>query len=158
MFVAAISMLPIETTAGNAAEPDVPAVPREFRAAWVATVDNIDWPSDRMLSSQRQQDELMAIFDRAAELNLNAIIFQVRPHCDALYASELEPWSEYLTGSMGTPPDPLYDPLEWAVKAAHQHGLELHAWFNPYRASHPAVKGKLSPNHISNTKPHVVRE
>lgn len=141
-----------------AAEVEVPAPEREFRAAWVATVANIDWPSKRTLTSQQQQDELIAIMDRAAQLNLNAIVFQVRPHCDALYASELEPWSEYLTGAMGKAPEPFYDPLELAVKEAHARGLELHAWFNPYRASHPSGKSELSADHISNTMPEVVRE
>ena len=79
--------------------PPEPA--REFRAAWVATVANIDWPSQKALSTQEQKAELLAILDRAAQLKLNAIIFQVRPACDALYASRIEPWSEYLTGTMG---------------------------------------------------------
>ena len=141
-----------------AADNGVPAPEREFRAAWVATVANIDWPSNRNLSSRQQQEELIALLDRAAQLNLNAIIFQVRPHCDALYASELEPWSEYLTGAMGKPPSPFYDPLEMAVQEAHARGLELHVWFNPYRASHPSGQSELSSNHISKTMPHVVRE
>src|SRR5713226_3684416 len=80
-----------------------PAPAREFRAAWVATVANIDWPSRKDLSSAEQKAELLAIFNRAAQLKLNAIIFQVRPACDALYASSLEPWSEYLTGISGQP-------------------------------------------------------
>ncbi|NOZ40721.1 MAG: family 10 glycosylhydrolase [Planctomycetes bacterium] len=137
---------------------EVPSPQREFRAAWVATVANIDWPSQRGLSSAKQQQELIAILDRAVELNLNAIIFQVRPHCDALYASELEPWSEYLTGTMGQPPQPFYDPLEFAVAEAHRRGLELHAWFNPYRALHPGSQGELAATHVSKTKPHIVRK
>ncbi len=142
----------------RAAEVEVPAPAREFRAAWVATVANIDWPSKRDLTSRQQQEELIALMDRAARLNLNAIIFQVRPHCDALYASELEPWSEYLTGAMGRPPEPFYDPLGLSVELAHERGLELHVWFNPYRASHPSGKSELSSDHISKTMPHVVRE
>ncbi|MEM8946581.1 MAG: family 10 glycosylhydrolase [Planctomycetota bacterium] len=136
----------------------MPTPPREFRAAWVATVANIDWPSKRGLSTADQQAELLAILDRAVELNLNAIVFQVRPHCDALYASELEPWSEYLTGTMGEAPDPYYDPLEVVVEQAHRRGLELHAWFNPYRALHPGSQGQLPANHISKTQPEIVRE
>lgn len=142
---------------GLARGDEAPAVEREFRAAWVATVANIDWPSRRDLTVEQQQRELIAILDQAAAMNLNAIIFQVRPHCDALYASELEPWSEYLTGKMGTPPEPFYDPLELAVEEAHRRGLELHAWFNPYRAAHPAMRDGLSAEHISRTKPAVVR-
>lgn len=136
----------------------LPTVQREFRAAWVATVANIDWPSKRGLSTAEQQAELLAILDRAVELNLNAIVFQVRPHCDALYASNLEPWSEYLTGTMGQAPEPFYDPLEFIVSEAHRRGLELHAWFNPYRALHPGSKGKIADLHVSNTQPNIVRE
>ena len=103
----------------------IPPTPvREFRAAWVATVANIDWPSRKTLSTQEQKAELLAILDRAAQLKLNAIIFQVRPACDAMYASRIEPWSEYLTGTMGKPPEPFYDPLSFAVEEAHKRGLE----------------------------------
>jgi uncharacterized lipoprotein YddW (UPF0748 family) len=135
-----------------------PAMPREFRAAWVATVDNIDWPSKRNLPVSRQKSELIRILDTARAMNLNAIIFQVRPSADALYSSRLEPWSEYLTGAQGQPPSPYYDPLEFAVSEAHKRGLELHCWFNPYRALHPAQKGPVAPNHISRTQPSIVKQ
>ena len=119
----------------HAAANDTPPPPlREFRGAWVATVANIDWPSRKTLSTQEQKTELLAILDRAVHLKLNAIIFHVRPACDALYASRIEPWSEYLTGTMGKAPEPFYDPLAFAIEEAHKRGLELHAWFNPYRA------------------------
>jgi uncharacterized lipoprotein YddW (UPF0748 family) len=128
----------------------VPPKPlREFRGVWVATVGNVDWPSKPGLSSAEQKAELVGLLDRAAQLHLNAIIFQVRPACDALYASRLEPWSEYLTGTMGKAPEPFYDPLAFAVEQAHLRGLELHAWFNPYRARHAAAKGPTSANHVS---------
>lgn len=130
-------------------------MPREFRAAWVATVDNIDWPSKRGLPMERQQAELIRIFDRAVTLKLNAIVLQVRPAADAFYRSKLEPWSEYLTGVQGK--DPGYDPLEFAVAEAHRRGLELHCWFNPYRARHPSAKGPLAPNHLFRTNPAVVK-
>src|ERR1041385_1945439 len=81
-----------------------PPIQREFRGAWVAAVNNIDWPSKPGLSTQPQKDELLAIIERCRALKLNTIIFQVRPMCDALYASKLEPWSEYLTGKMGQAP------------------------------------------------------
>lgn len=137
---------------------DAPPSPqREFRAAWVATVANIDWPSKKGLSSSEQQRQLLAILDRAVELNLNAIVLQVRPHCDALYDSKFEPWSEYLTGTMGQPPQPFYDPLEFAVTEAHRRGLELHAWFNPYRALHAGSHARVPDNHVSKSKPHIVR-
>ncbi|MGD0258521.1 MAG: family 10 glycosylhydrolase [Verrucomicrobiota bacterium] len=135
-----------------------PAPLREFRAAWVATVGNIDWPSRKTLSTQEQQAELLAILDRAAQLKLNAIIFQVRPACDALYASRIEPWSEYLTSTMGQPPEPFYDPLDFAVEEAHKRGLELHAWFNPYRARLLAAGSPAAPNHVSKTRPQLVRQ
>ena len=141
------------------AESDTPPpISREFRAAWVATVANIDWPSRPGLSSSQQQSELLSIIEKAAELNLNALVLQVRPHCDALYASKLEPWSEYLTGAMGEPPNPPYDPLEFAITEAHARGIEVHAWFNPYRASHPSAMSELSADHVSHTKPETVRE
>jgi uncharacterized lipoprotein YddW (UPF0748 family) len=112
---------------------------REFRGVWVASVENIDWPSQPGLSTQEQKDELLGILDRAVALRLNAVILQVRPAADALYASPYEPWSEYLTGRMGRAPSPWYDPLEFAVTEAHRRGLELHAWFTPDRARHPSA-------------------
>ncbi len=138
-------------------EPELPPLPREFRAAWVATVDNIDWPSKRTLTSDQQRAELIAIFDKAVNLNLNAIVLQVRPSADALYPSKIEPWSEYLTGKQGQPPNPAYDPLAFAVEEAHRRGLELHCWFNPYRAKHFVQKGPLAKTHIGVTHPDVVK-
>ena len=133
-----------------------PELPREFRAVWVASVSNIDWPSRRGLPAEQQQAELIRILDDAAALGLNAVIFQVRPAADALYASPHEPWSEYLSGTMGQPPQPYYDPLEFAVREAHARGLELHAWFNPYRARHPSGRSAISADHLSRTRPDLV--
>ncbi|MFP4228533.1 MAG: glycoside hydrolase family 10 protein [Salinivenus sp.] len=135
-----------------------PEVPREFRAAWIATVDNIDWPSEPGLPVEEQKAELRQMLDRAAALHLNAVIFQVRPHADALYDSPHEPWSFYLTGKQGTAPDPHYDPLAFAIEEAHERGLELHAWFNPYRAGHPADTSGLAPSHVAQKHPSWVRE
>lgn len=134
-----------------------PPPQREFRAAWIATVGNIDWPSRKDLSTAEQKAELVSILDRAAKIGLNAVIFQVRPACDALYASQLEPWSEYLTGTMGKPPEPFYDPLAFAIAEAHQRGLELHAWFNPYRARHSNARSPIAATHMSKTRPQLVR-
>ncbi|MGI8617887.1 MAG: glycoside hydrolase family 10 protein [Gemmatimonadaceae bacterium] len=134
-----------------------PPIAREFRAAWIASVNNIDWPSRTGLSTAEQQAELVAILDRSVALNLNALILQVRPATDALYASAIEPWSPYLTGSMGKAPEPLYDPLAFAVAEAHKRGLELHAWFNPFRAKHTSFRGEISSSHISRTHPGLVR-
>jgi uncharacterized lipoprotein YddW (UPF0748 family) len=130
---------------------------REFRGMWIATVANTDWPSKRGLSTVEQKSELISILDRAAQLKLNAVIFQARPACDALYASQIEPWSEYLTGTMGKAPEPYYDPLTFAIQEAHKRGLELHAWFNPYRARHFTSSSAVAPDHVSRTHPELVR-
>ena len=142
--------------AGKSILKDRPETPREFRAVWVATVANIDWPSEPGLPVAQQKQELVDIVDRAASMNMNAVIFQVRPAADALYDSQFEPWSYYLTGQMGQSPAPYYDPLEFAVEQAHKRGLELHAWFNPYRARHPADTGKVAPTHLSQKNPELV--
>lgn len=131
---------------------------REFRGAWIATVANIDWPSKPGLSVARQKAELISLLDRAAQLHFNAVVFQVRPACDAMYSSPIEPWSEYLTGAMGKAPEPFYDPLAFAIAEAHKRGLELHAWFNPFRARHLLAKSPIAPNHISKTHPELVRK
>lgn len=134
----------------------IPETPREFRAAWVASVANIDWPSQPGLPVAEQKAELRALMDRATQLNMNAIILQVRPAADALYQSPYEPWSEFLTGKQGRPPKPYYDPLEFAVDEAHVRGLELHAWFNPFRAYHYDAKSGFAPSHIKNRRPELV--
>jgi len=134
-----------------------PPAPREFRAAWVSTVANIDWPSRSNLPVAKQQAEAIAILDRARALNLNAIVLQVRPSADAIYPSELEPWSEFLTGQQGKAPSPAYDPLQFWIDQAHARGLELHAWFNPYRARHATAKSPAARSHISVAKPHTVK-
>jgi uncharacterized lipoprotein YddW (UPF0748 family) len=124
---------------------------------WVATVGNIDWPSKRGLSTDQQKKELLALLDRAKQIGLNAIVFQVRPGADALYASSLEPWSEFITGEMGKAPEPFYDPLQFAVEESHKRGLELHAWFNPYRARYAGAKTPAAPTHISVTRPDLAK-
>ena len=139
-------------------ENTIPTPPtREFRGVWIATVGNVDWPSRPGLTSEQQKAELITILDRAVALKLNAVIFQVRPACDALYPSPYEPWSEYLTGQMGKAPEPYYDPLAFAVEEAHKRGLEFHAWFNPYRARQANAKSEIAANHISKTQPQLVK-
>ncbi len=133
-----------------------PEIPCEFRGAWVATVYNLDWPSKAGLPSARQQAELSGILDRAAILHLNAILLQVRPSSDALYESRIEPWSAFLSGKMGQPPSPLYDPLGWAIREAHARGLELHAWFNPFRALTTA-DASVDPSHVTRRHPEWIR-
>ncbi|HKQ37417.1 MAG TPA: family 10 glycosylhydrolase [Verrucomicrobiae bacterium] len=134
-----------------------PPLPREFRAVWVASVGNINWPSKPGLSTADQKAELVGIFNKAAELRLNAVLFQVRPACDALYVSSYEPWSEYLTGRMGQAPQPFYDPLAFAVEEAHKRGMELHAWFNPFRARFSKAISPIASSHISKTQPSLVK-
>jgi uncharacterized lipoprotein YddW (UPF0748 family) len=133
-----------------------PAVPREFRAAWITTVYNVDWPSKKTLSTAQQKAELLAILDRAEKLHFNALILQVRTECEAFYASPYEPWSPFLTGKMGEAPKPFYDPLAFAVTEAHKRGLELHAWVNPFRAR-VSEKEVLSSNHVAKKNPQFVR-
>ena len=150
------ALLALSLLAADPPETDAPAQP-EFRGVWVATVANIDWPSKPGLPVAEQQAELTTLMDRLAELNFNAVVFQVRPHCDALYASDIEPWSHYLTGVAGQAPEPAYDPLELAVRLAHDRGMELHAWFNPYRAWHPSAKSPIPATHVSKTHPEWVK-
>lgn len=119
--------------------PPPSSVPREFRAAWVASVANINWPSRTNLSVRDQQQEARQWLDLLARNHFNAVVLQVRPQADALYDSPLEPWSTFLTGQTGAPPDPYYDPLSYWIEEAHVRGLELHAWINPFRAHHTAA-------------------
>ncbi len=145
----------------NLPADEMPAVPeprREFRGVWIATVYNLDWPSKPGLSVDTQKAELLEILDRAASLNLNAVVLQVRTMCDAFYDSPLEPWSYYLTGRVGDPPEPYWDPLAYAVDAAHRRGLELHAWFNPFRATTAEYGDFLPAEHIARQYPWVTRE
>jgi uncharacterized lipoprotein YddW (UPF0748 family) len=136
-------------------QENAPVPQREFRGVWIATVNNLDWPSRKGLSVQEQQQELIKLFDLATALNLNAVIFQVRPAGDAFYASKLEPWSEWLTGKQGQAPDPYYDPLEFAITECHKRGLELHAWFNPYRAGFTSQTA-FAVTHISQQQSELV--
>jgi uncharacterized lipoprotein YddW (UPF0748 family) len=135
--------------AGLAPQGVPPPAPRELRAAWVATVDNIDWPSKKGLPVEQQKQELASIVATAARLHLNALLFQVRPECDALYPSELEPWSEYVSGQQGRAPEPAWDPLRALLDAAHARGIAVHAWINPFRARAGAAESKADPRHIS---------
>lgn len=130
-----------------------PIPKREFRGAWIATVVNIDWPSKAGLSTAQQQAELVAMLDNHQRAGINAVILQVRPSADALYANSKEPWSRFLTGRPGQAPSPFYDPLEFAITEAHKRGMELHAWINPYRASFDLVDANIARDHITRRKP-----
>ena len=133
----------------------IPPAMREFRAAWVATVANINWPSSPGLSTEDQKREAIDLLNFLQLHHFNAVILQVRPQCDALYKSDLEPWSYYLTGEQGKAPSPFYDPLEFWVEQAHDRGLELHVWLNPYRAHHKDGK-EISAQSIIKTRPELV--
>ncbi len=154
--LAVVAGLGLSAPGGPALGERIPSPPREFRAAWVATVANIDWPSQPGLPVEQQKQEAIVILDKCKELNLNAVVLQVRPQADALYASELEPWSFFLTGKQGQPPEPFYDPLAFWVQESHARGIELHTWLNPYRANHPSHTGPLAENSIVKAHPELV--
>nr|WP_225869476.1 family 10 glycosylhydrolase [Pedobacter psychroterrae] len=127
---------------------------REFRGVWVATVSNIDWPSRPGLTIDKQKQELIGILEQHKANGMNAIILQVRPAADAFYAKSREPWSQWLMGRQGLPPAPGYDPLEFAIKEAHFRGMELHAWFNPYRAT-MGVNSVVHESHMTRKRPEL---
>ena len=146
-----------DITAPPPAAPDTtaPAIQREMRGLWVATVANIDWPSRSTLTADQQRAELVSILDRAAAAGFNAIIFHVRPAADAVYRSSIEPWGAMLTGTQGT--DPGYDPLAFAIEQAHARGLQLHAWINPFRAGNASDSARLAATHIFRTRRDLIR-
>lgn len=124
----------------------------EFRGVWVSTVANIDWPSKTGLTPEEQQKEILTLLNMHKKNGCNAIILQVRPSADAIFPSELEPWTKYLTGKQGGIPEPYYDPLEYWVEQTHKRGMELHAWFNPYRIQQN-IEDILTGSHIINKHP-----
>ncbi|WP_345221324.1 family 10 glycosylhydrolase [Hymenobacter koreensis] len=125
----------------------IPSAPpkRELRGVWIATVENIDWPSRRDLTPEQQRKEYIRLLDAEKRAGINAVFVQVRPASDAFYKSDIEPWSKWLSGKQGK--DPGWDPLPFLISEAHQRGMEFHAWFNPYRASMDSVTSRLAPNH-----------
>ncbi|MDT0398226.1 MULTISPECIES: family 10 glycosylhydrolase [Streptomyces] len=148
--LAALATVPRASAAPGRRE--VPAAATgEMRGMWVATVTNRDWPSRPGLSAARQRAELLAHLDTAVRNRLNTVVFQVRPTADALWPSPYEPWSRYLTGTQGAHPG--WDPLGTAVEEAHARGLELHAWFNPYRVATHADPARLTASHPARRNP-----
>lgn len=125
----------------------------EFRGAWIATVDNIDWPSKGNFDPARQRAEFIAQLDMHKRNGLNAMIVQIRPATDAFYPSPHEPWSEWLTGKQGKAPSPFYDPLQFMIEETHKRGMEFHAWCNPYRAEFQIGKSSIAANHVTKTHP-----
>jgi uncharacterized lipoprotein YddW (UPF0748 family) len=125
----------------------------EFRAAWVASVENIDWPSKKGLTTDMQKDEFIRLLEMHKRNGLNAVIVQIRPAADAMYPSPYEPWSEWLTGVQGKAPSPYYDPLQFMIEETHKRGMEFHAWCNPYRAVFSIARSSISPTHITRLHP-----
>ncbi len=121
---------------------------REFRGVWIATVVNIDWPTRQDLTPEKQREEFRTILNHHQRNGMNAVIVQVRPSADALYRSDYEPWSEWLTGEQGQSPQPEYDPLTFMIEEAHERGMEFHAWLNPYRAVFSAEKFYRDSTHL----------
>src|ERR1700712_5402575 len=121
----------------------------EFRGVWVATVDNIDWPSNKFLGTDSQKIEFTRLLDMHKKNGMNAVIVQIRPAADAFYPSQYEPCSEWLTGTQGKPPLPYYEPLDFMIKETHKRGMEFHAWVNPYRAEFKVGTSSISPLHIT---------
>lgn len=125
---------------------------RQFRAAWMATVRNLDWPSKPGIANWRMKRQYRKQLDQLKDLNMNAVIVQIRPTADAFYPSDYEPWSEYLTGEQGKAPPWSFDPLEFMIEEAHNRAMEFHAWFNPYRAGGKEDM-EFSPDHVIHEHP-----
>lgn len=125
----------------------------EFRGVWVATVDNIDWPNQGDFNSDSQKTAFIRLLDMHQRNGLNAMIVQIRPCTDALYPSQYEPWSEWLTGQQGQPPVPYYDPLAFMIAETHKRGMVFHAWMNPYRAEFNINNASVAATHVTRLHP-----
>jgi uncharacterized lipoprotein YddW (UPF0748 family) len=125
----------------------------EFRGVWVATIDNIDWPSQGNFNTDSQKVEFIKLLDMHQRNGINAMIVQIRPSTDAFYPSQYEPWSEWLTGVQGKPPAPYYDPLEFMIAETHKRNMVFHAWMNPYRAVFNVLTSTIAPTHITKLHP-----
>jgi uncharacterized lipoprotein YddW (UPF0748 family) len=151
------SLLLLILTSALLAPRSAPAQDRsprqEFRGVWIASVDNIDWPSRKGLPPDSQRAEFIRMLEVHKSAGMNAVVVQLRPATDAFYPSPLEPWSEWLTGRQGLPPSPFYDPLVFMIAETHKRGMEFHAWCNPYRAVFSIGKSSIASNHITRTHP-----
>jgi uncharacterized lipoprotein YddW (UPF0748 family) len=132
---------------------DSAVVRPEMRAVWIATVDNIDWPDKPTTNSEEQKASFIRLLDMHQRNGINTLIVQIRPATDAFYASNLEPWSEWLTGKQGLAPEPFYDPLSFMVTETHKRGMEFHAWMNPYRAVFNIRSASIATNHVTRRHP-----
>lgn len=125
----------------------------EFRAVWVATVDNIDWPDSPTIYAHIQKAAFLKLLNMHQRNGMNAVIVQIRPSADAFYPSPFEPWSQWLTGVQGQAPFPYYDPLEFMITETHKRGMEFHAWMNPYRAVFSITNSSITATHITRQHP-----
>ncbi len=154
-FLVSVSCALVSAQSYSPTDERPPALAREFRGAWIACIYNLDWPSSTGLSAASQQAEMRNILDKLAALKMNAVMFQVRPQCDAIYSSSIEPWSSSLTGTMGRSPG--YDPLAFCIREAHARGIEVHAWFNPFRALSSSSQS-VAGNHVSRAMPEMTKK
>lgn len=145
-FILLLSSFLLVITAGNAQET-IANPKNEFRAVWIATVANIDWPKTSTDPIEKQKADFLEILDTYKKLNYNAVIVQIRSVGDAFYPTKMAPWSKYLTGKEGKAPADNFDPLEWMITETHKRGFEFHAWLNPYRATMDLNTAILSPTH-----------
>ncbi len=149
----AVKPKPVDTVAFEPLDQSIaPSPKREFRAVWIATVDNIDWPTKKALPAEQQQAEYRAMIDQQRQAGFNAVVVQVRAAADAFYAKSMEPWSEFLTGQQGLAPSPFYDPMEFMIQESHSRGMEFHAWLNLDRGTF-SRKSSVAPDHITSRKP-----
>lgn len=148
LLLLALSLLTLIST-----KAQEPPLKREFRGAWIATFANIDWPN-RTQTPQQQRQAFIDIVNHHKATGINALFVQVRSQCDALYLSNIEPWSADLNGVQGRAPNPLWDPMQFMIDECHKRGIEFHAWINPYRAaSNSANIPSFAANHVTKTHP-----
>ncbi len=145
---------PFRTSTQSVADTDFSSTtPKgELRGVFLPSVSSLSWPTNRKATPAVQQAELITILDNLKANGYNTVFLQVRPESDALYASSIDPWSYWLTGTQGKAPTPFWDPLEFAVTEAHARGLDLHAWLNPYRVKQTPTM-ELAPNNVANLHP-----
>lgn len=145
------SLLLISQCSSKKPETDIPSK-RELRGVWIASVANIDWPSDKNMGSIQQQQEFVNILNNHQKVGINAVFVQVRAASDAFYSLSDEPWSEWLTGKQGRAPSPYYDPMMFMIEHAHERNMEFHAWLNLNRGTHKSGNS-VSENHITKIYP-----
>ena len=148
LFYCIFLILSLFSTVKGYAQNDIEPQKRQFRGMWIATVNNLDWPSKPNMSVWRMKREFVKHLNLAQELGMNAVIVQVRPMSDAFYPSELEPWSQFLSGKQGESPPRDFDPMQFMVEETHQRAMEFHAWFNPYRVMRNMDRAHISPDHV----------